>query len=49
MNLAHYQEKYGSLLYDDFATLMNAQEIDDDTAHLLVPAMENLVGVGWTT
>ena len=45
MHLAHYQAKFGSLEYDDFGTLMETQEVDDDTALLLVNGMENLVGV----
>jgi len=43
--LAHYQIRFGAIPLENFAKLMETQEIDSKTARLVAVGMENLVGV----
>ena len=45
LNLAHYQIRFGEIPLENFAKLMETQEIDDETARHVATGMENLVGV----
>jgi transcriptional regulator with XRE-family HTH domain len=45
LNLAHYKLRFGEIPLENFAQLMETQEIDSKTARLVVTGMENLVGV----
>ena len=45
MNLAHYQIRFGEIPLENFAQLMETQEIDSRTARLVATGMESLVGV----
>ena len=45
LNLAHYKIRFGEIQLENFAKLMETQEIDDETAKLVAVGMENLVGV----
>ena len=44
MNVAHYQQKYGALEFENFAEMLRADHIDEQTAALLSGGMQNLVG-----
>lgn len=44
LNLAHYQQKYGALPFENFAGMLRADDIDAETAELLSAGMHNLVG-----
>jgi hypothetical protein len=44
LNVAHYQQKYGALPFENFAGMLRAEEIDAETAELLSAGMQNLVG-----
>ena len=45
LNLAHYQIRFGEIPLANFQQLMETQEIDNETAHLVATGMENLIGV----
>jgi hypothetical protein len=45
LTFAHYQQRYGELPLENLETLLRTQELDEETAQLIVTGMENLVGV----
>jgi len=44
LNVAHYQQKYGALEFENFEEMLRADDIDEQTAALLSGGMQNLVG-----
>jgi hypothetical protein len=39
LNVAHYQQKYGALPFENFAGMLRADDIDAETAELLSAEM----------
>jgi hypothetical protein len=44
LNVAHYQQKYGPLEFENFEAMLRADDIDEQTAALLSGGIQNLVG-----
>lgn len=45
MNVAHYKKRYGELPLEDQLSMINAEEINDQQAELVIDGMETLAGM----